>query len=227
MALDKVFDFHMHTTQSDGVLTAVELIRRCILNRYAGMLISDHSGPGTLERFIRENSADCALALEYWNFEAYAGVELTHVPAASIASIARQAKDLGAALVVVHGESPVEPVEPGTNLAAASCPDVDVLAHPGLLTPEVARAACDSEVFIEVTARKGHSLSNGLVVTTALDAGARLVVNSDSHGPGDILTPEWAEHVAICAGIPDQMLQAVLMDHPQLLMQRARANTGK
>ena len=40
--------------------------------------------------------------------------------------------------LVLRDQRPVEPVEPGTNLAAASCPDVDVLAHPGLLTAEEA-----------------------------------------------------------------------------------------
>ena len=35
--------------------------------------------------------------------------------------------------VVVHGETLVEPVEPGTNRAAVSCPEVDILAHPGCL----------------------------------------------------------------------------------------------
>lgn len=227
MPFDRVYDFHMHTTQSDGVLTPVELIRRCIVRRYGGMSISDHSGPGTLERFIRENAIDCGVAREYWNFEAYAGVELTHVPAASVAAIARQAKELGAALVVVHGESPVEPVDPGTNLAAASCPDVDILAHPGLLTPETAQAARENGVFIEVTARKGHCLSNGHVVATALQAGARLVVNSDAHAPDDILTPEWAEHVALCAGVPRELLEAVLIEHPAILLDRARANSRR
>lgn len=227
MPFDRVYDFHMHTTQSDGVLTPVELIRRCIVKGYGAMLISDHSGPGTLERFIRENTIDCRVAREYWNFEAFAGVELTHVPAGSVAAIARQAKEAGAALVVVHGESPVEPVEPGTNLAAASCPDVDVLAHPGLLSPETAQAARENGVFIEISARKGHSLSNGHVAQTALAAGAKLVVNSDSHAPDDLLTPAWAEHVALCAGVPRELLETILLDHPAALLDRARASTGR
>ncbi|MBP8953042.1 MAG: histidinol phosphate phosphatase domain-containing protein [Armatimonadetes bacterium] len=225
MARDVYYDFHMHTILSDGALSAVELIRRCAVNGCAGMVIADHSGPGTLARFINENGADCALAREFWDIEAFAGVELTHVPAPSIATLARRARELGAALVVVHGESPVEPVEHGTNLAAASCPDVDILAHPGLLTAEEARAARDNGVFIEISARKGHDMANGHVVRVALDNGARLVVDSDGHTPDNILTPAWAEHVARCAGVPDSMMEAVLVEGPRELLERARTNS--
>ncbi len=224
MAQDVVYDFHMHTILSDGDLTAIELIRRCIVNGYAGMAIADHCGAGTLERVIRENEADCALAREYWDFEAYAAVELTHVPAASIADLARHAKEVGAALVVVHGESPVEPVEPGTNLAAASCPDVDILAHPGLVSTEVVEAARDHEVYIEITARQGHGMANGFVARAAIEAGAKLIVDSDTHSPRDILTPEWAWHVARCAGIPEDMLAGILVGNAHAVLQRARAN---
>lgn len=225
MARDVYYDFHMHTILSDGSLSAVELIRRCAVNGCAGMVIADHSGPGTLARFIQENGADCAIAREFWGIEAFPGVELTHVPAASIATLARRAKELGAALVVVHGESPVEPVEPGTNLAAARCPDVDILAHPGLLTAEEAEAARESGVFIEISARKGHDMANGHVVRVALENGARLVVDSDGHTPDNILTPRWAEHVARCAGVPNSLMEAVLVEGPLELLERARTNS--
>lgn len=224
MPHDVYYDFHMHTTLSDGVLSAVELIRRNVVNGCAGLVIADHSGPGTLERFIRENGTDCAVAREFWGIPAYPGVELTHVPAASIPALARRAKELGAALVVVHGQSPVEPVEPGTNIHAASCPDVDILAHPGLLTEDEARAASENGVFIEISARKGHSMANGHIARVALAHGARLVVDSDAHTPDNILTPAWAEHVARCAGIPENLLEAVLIDGPRELLQRAQSN---
>jgi len=227
MAISKVYDFHMHTILSDGVLLPIELIRRCIVNRSAGMVIADHAGPSTMQRVIAEGGRDCALAREHWGFECYAGVELTHVPSASIADLAMQAKELGAALVVVHGESPVEPVEPGTNLAAATCPDVDILAHPGLLTAQVAEAALTTDVYIELTARRGHNMANGLVTNVALQAGAKLIVDSDAHQPDDILTPQWAEHVARCAGVPEDLISSIVCDHAQAMLARAQANFAK
>ncbi len=216
-----VYDFHTHTFLSDGVLSPIELIRRCSVVGYATLGIADHCGASTMERIIAEVRRDAELAARYWGFQVLAGVELTHVPAASIAELAAEAKAFGADHVVVHGETPVEPVEPGTNLAAASCPDVDVLAHPGLLSPEAAEASVASGVFIEVTAKDGHSLGNGHVVRTALAAGAKMVVNSDTHLPGHILTEEFARRVALGAGLPEAELQRVLVEHPQELVARA------
>lgn len=223
MSSSVVFDFHMHTFLSDGALLPIELIRRCIVHGYAGMAIADHASASTLERVITEGARDCALARKHWDFEVYPGVELTHVPATAIAELAAQAKAAGAALVVVHGESPVEPVQPGTNLAAAQCPEVDVLAHPGLLTPEVAKAARENGVMIELTSRQGHGMANGLVAQVALAAGASMVVNSDTHRPEDILTPQWAEHVARCSGVSPEMLETILDTNPRALLARARS----
>ncbi len=44
----------------------------------------------------------------------------------------RLSKELGAEIVVVHGETSVEPVAPGTNNASVELSDVDILAHPVL-----------------------------------------------------------------------------------------------
>jgi histidinol phosphatase-like PHP family hydrolase len=222
-----VYDFHVHTFLSDGVLLPIELLRRCVVKGFGGLVLADHSSASTLPRVIEEGARDCALARQYWGLECYAGVELTHCPAGSIPDLARQAKALGAALVVVHGESPVEPVEPGTNLVAAGCTDVDVLAHPGLITPQTAEVARETGVLVEITARQGHGMANGHVVRVALEAGAGLVVNSDTHRPDDMLTPEWALHVARCAGVPDDLLEVVLLTNPRELMCRARENAAR
>ncbi len=46
-----LYDFHTHTTLSDGVLLPMELIRRAIVNGYSALGISDHTsaslGPKT------------------------------------------------------------------------------------------------------------------------------------------------------------------------------------
>ena len=49
-----VYDFHTHTTLSDGVLLPMELIRRCIVSGYAALGIADHSSASTMSRVIRE-----------------------------------------------------------------------------------------------------------------------------------------------------------------------------
>jgi histidinol phosphatase-like PHP family hydrolase len=222
-----LYDFHTHTVLSDGVLIAVELIRRAMVAGYTALGICDHTGAGALERVLREIRRDCQLAWEHWGFRVVAGVELTHVPASSIAELAAAAKALGAAYVVVHGESPVEPVEPGTNLAAASCPDVDVLAHPGLLDEEAGAAAAQNGVFLEVTAKDGHSLGNGRVVQVARLTGARLLLGSDAHGLSQLLTPQHARHVLRCAGLSCEEAEAVISVNGKEFLDRCLRRLGR
>jgi len=217
-----LYDFHTHTTLSDGVLSPMELIRRAIVNGYSALGITDHTSASTMGRIIREVRRDCDLARKHWGFEAYPGVELTHVPATSISELAAQARSMGAALVVVHGQSPVEPVEPGTNLAAVSCADVDVLAHPGEITEEEAGLAAQHGVYLEITARDGHSLSNGRVARLAAAAGARLVVNSDTHVPSQLLTEGLARRVAVGAGLEGPALADALVTNAESLLAAIR-----
>lgn len=217
-----VYDFHTHSTLSDGVLLPMELIRRCIVNGYSALGITDHTSASTMGRVIREARRDCQLAHKHWGFSAFGGVELTHVPAASLGELAAEARRMGALVVVVHGQSPVEPVEPGTNLAAVSCADVDVLAHPGDLTEEEARLAAQNGVFLELSARRGHCLGNGRVARVAVEAGARLLVNSDAHEPDDLLTEEMARDIARLAGLTDAQVEEVVVGNPQQLVERIR-----
>ena len=144
------------------------------------------------------------------------GVEITHAPPAQISELVDQARGLGAVFVVVHGESPVEPVAPGTNLAGIEA-GADILAHPGFITPSEARLAADKGVFLEITARTGHSLTNGHVARTALGQGARLIVDTDTHSPGDLITGETALRVLVGAGLTEVQAGQVLENNEELL----------
>jgi histidinol phosphatase-like PHP family hydrolase len=174
---------------------------------------------------VRQLVEACAFCARHWDIWAVPGVELTHLPPAAIGVAAREARALGARLVVVHGETPVEPVEPGTNLAALSCPEVDVLGHPGLLTDEEAELAARNGVYVELTSRRGHSLTNGHVARVGLAAGARFLVDSDAHHPDDLLTPELALKVARGAGLDPATAETVLGENPRMLLARLLATT--
>jgi putative hydrolase len=125
--------------------------------------------------------------------------------------------ELGAQVVVVHGETVTEPVAPGTNAAAVRCPDVDILAHPGLLTEEDASAAALNDVYLEITARKGHSAANGRVAGVAARAGARVLFGTDTHAPGDLATVDHARKILMAAGIPEHNIDEVFANAEQLL----------
>ena len=222
-----MYDFHTHTFLSDGELSPVELIRRASEKGYRGIALTDHVGVGSLERLIREIVEDCRIAREHWDIAAIPGVELTHLPARTIAQAAKRAKELGAWIVVVHGETVVEPVEKGTNLAAVRSPDVDILAHPGLITMEEARLAASNGVFIEVSARKSHSLTNGHVVKTALAAGCKMLLDSDAHDSPDLLSPELATAILLGSGLGEKESKEVLAANPSILLKKLPLTTSR
>lgn len=218
-----IYDFHTHTFLSDGSLSPIELIRRATVNGYAAIGITDHAGLGGLEQMLPVLVRDCALAERYWGIIALPGVELTHLPPEAIPDAARQAKELGARLVAVHGETVVEPVPPGTNRAAIACADVDVLAHPGLLTLDEAREAAANATFLEISGRKGHAFANGHVVRVALEAGASLLLDSDAHDPPDLLTAELARIIVLGSGLGVDLVGEVLEENPRRLLRAVMA----
>jgi histidinol phosphatase-like PHP family hydrolase len=215
-----VYDFHTHTIHSDGSLLPIELIRRAVARGYRAIGITDHASVGNLEHVIRMVVGDCRLAEQYWDVRAVPGVELTHLPPEMIPEVAAEARRQGAKLVLAHGETPVEPVPPGTNLAALECPDVDVLAHPGPIDAEAARLAESNGIFLEISAHRGHCLANGAVAAAARAVGALLLVGSDAHDPDEILTPDAARTVAVGAGVPEAELERVLRENPEHLLAR-------
>lgn len=213
-----MYDFHTHSFLSDGDLSPIELIRRAMVAGYQAIAVTDHASPSNLEQVIRAVSADCEIARKEWNFLAIPGVELTHVPARAIDNLAAQAKRLGAWLVVVHGETIVEPVEKGTNSAAASSRFVDILAHPGLLTLADMSMAVANGIFIEISARRGHSLANGHVASLGRQQGAKLLLNSDAHDCDDLLTKPLATAIAFGAGLGRTSVKEVLETNPGALL---------
>ncbi len=215
-----IFDFHTHTFLSDGELLPMELIRRAIANGYTAMAISDHASASTICRMVEEVSLDAKLAFEEWGFRVVTAVELTHVPPSSVDRLAKQAKEAGAQIVLVHGETVVEPVPPGTDRAAVESEYVDILAHPGLITEEEVKIAAANGKYLEISCRKGHSLSNGRVAQYALKHGAKLLVNTDAHAPGDLLKEGFNKTVALSAGIPEEQLHSILVEHPQEILKK-------
>ena len=221
-----LYDFHTHTFHSDGVLSPIELIRRAFVKGYSAIAITDHVALGSLGRVINETSDDCALARAHWNILAIPGVELTHLPPQAISEVAQKAKEMGARLVIVHGETSTEPVEQGTNLAAVQSPYVDILAHPGLITTEEAALAAQNNVFIELTSRTGHSTTNAHVALISQKAQARLLVNSDAHNEDDLLTPALAEAVLHQAGLGEHHYEQILNRNPLLLIDKVNRSSS-
>jgi len=196
-----MIDLHTHSILSDGELLPSELARRAFVLGYRIIGISDHADPSNLESVVSSLLSLRRRTASYKNITIVPGIELTHVPKHLIAEMIGEARRLGALYVVVHGETLAEPVEEGTNREAI-LGGADILAHPGLITPEDARLAEENGVLLEITARRGHSLSNGHVARLARRAGASLIYSTDAHSPGDLTPPEKARKIIMGAGLP-------------------------
>ena len=195
-----MFDLHCHCLFSDGELIPAELVRRLEVMEYTAVAITDHADSSNID-FIIPRVVKAAEAINrYSSTKLIPGIELTHVHPELIAPLAKKSRELGARIVVCHGETIVEPVAEGTNSAAIEA-DVDILAHPGLIAPDDVRRAAEKGIHLEISGRKGHSLTNGHVASLAQRYGAPLVINSDGHAPGDFMSAEFARKVGHGAGI--------------------------
>jgi putative hydrolase len=203
-----MIDLHTHTFFSDGALVPAEHLRRVEVLGYKAVAITDHADSSNMD-FIIPRMIQAAKDLNpLCKTKLLPGIELTHVPPALIGPLVRKARELGAQVVVVHGETIVEPVAPGTNMAAIEA-GADILSHPGFISEAEALLAAQKGVFLELSGRKGHSLTNGHVAKMARKTGARLVVNADAHAPGDFLTADIARMVAMGAGLTEEEYRQV------------------
>jgi putative hydrolase len=203
-----MIDLHTHTFLSDGALGPAELARRAEHAGYRAIGITDHADASNLDGIISALVQFTRETQPFLKVRVVPGVELTHVPPGQVAGLVRRARQLGAGLVVLHGETVCEPVAMGTNRAGIES-RVDILAHPGLISEEEVRLAASNGVHLEVSARYSHGLGNGRVVSLAREAGALLVIDSDAHAPGDILTPNWRERVAFGSGLTADELERI------------------
>jgi len=214
-------DLHTHSFLSDGALLPSELLRHAQVLHYGALAITDHVDASNLDQVVRQLLTLSREGTEGMDVSFIPGVEITHVPPRFIAPLARRAKQLGAKLVVVHGETSVEPVAPGTNRAAVGCSDVDILAHPGFIEEQDALLAAANGVALELSARGGHCLTNGHVAQVAMSAGAKLVVNTDTHVPSDMRDQARARMVAMGAGLSERQADAALVTNAWAIVSRA------
>jgi len=216
-----MIDLHTHSIFSDGELIPAELARRAAVAGYRAVAITDHGDASNIDFIIPRMVQVCGKLSKGFSIDVIPGIELTHIPPAFIHELAVESRRLGAEIVVVHGETIVEPVAPGTNMAALNAP-VDILAHPGLITEAEAKTAARNGVFLEITARKGHSLTNGHVLRVARLFNTGLVLNTDSHAPGDLVNAETAWKIASGAGMTRGEIQAMFRN-ARVLLRRAKA----
>jgi len=217
----------MHSILSDGEMIASEIARRAEALDHQAIAITDHADKSNLRATVLGLVEAARDINSFWDIRLLVGVELTHVPYQTIDELARKAKVLGANLVVVHGETLAEPVLKGTNAAAVRSRYVDILAHPGMLSPEDARIAADSGKYAEITAKKGHDRTNAHVASVASAAGLDMLVNTDLHAPEDFISQERALEIARAAGLSRDLALKTVDENPQRILADAQIHVRR
>ncbi len=189
-------DLHTHTVYSDGELIPAELVRRAMVLGHDVIAITDHVDMTNVEFVVTNLVKACELGEDY--IPVIPGVEITHVPPRLIGKVASQARALGAQWIVVHGETVVEPVAPGTDRASVENPDI----------------AKENGVLLEITGRSGHNITNGHVCRMAREAGASMIVNSDTHQPENLMDEKAAYTVALGAGLTKEEADLAIQKTP-------------
>jgi len=211
-----MIDLHTHTTFSDGELIPAELARRLEVLGYEAVCITDHADSSCLDFIVPRIVKVSEDLTSLTKIKVIPGIELTHVPPAMILKLIKEARRLGAKIVVVHGETIVEPVPNGTNRAAIEA-GADILAHPGLISKQDAFLAAEKGVYLEISGRKGHCFTNGHVAKIASETGAKLLLNSDAHSPEDLMSRDFAEKIVQGAGLSDHGLEILLENARSLI----------
>ncbi|HPN63881.1 MAG TPA: histidinol phosphate phosphatase domain-containing protein [Candidatus Goldiibacteriota bacterium] len=215
-----MIDLHTHTFFSDGVLLPSELIQRARKMGYRAIGIADHADISNIEFVVKNLTKVCRdMGKAYKDIICLPGVELTHIPPVLVSGLVKKARSLGAKIVVFHGETVTEPVEPGSNRAAIDA-KVDILAHPGNITDEDAALAAKNNVYLEITARNGHNITNKHVAQAALKAGAKLVFDTDGHAPSDLADAKKRESVLAEAGLNKGQILQVIRNSETLLISK-------
>lgn len=215
-----MIDLHTHSFFSDGELIPSELVRRAEAIGYKAIAITDHVDTSNIDLVIPRIVSVLKKLKGHVSIDVIAGAEITHVPPHMIPELVKEARNLGAKIVIVHGETLVEPVLPGTNKAAIEA-NADILAHPGIISEEDLLFAKEKNVILEITSRKGHSLSNGYVAKEAVKFGVPLCINTDTHCPSDLITKEFARKILRASGIEENRITQVF-ENSRALVEKIR-----
>ena len=195
-----MIDLHMHSTLGIGSLPPAAALRHARLAGCRVAALTDQADGATLAFVVQSLLPLTREYGLYMDIDTLAGVELTQVPPQLMARTVEQARNLGAQLVLAYGETLADSVPVGTNLAAIEA-GVDILSHPGLITPEEAALAAEKGVLLELSCLPPHALANGHVAAQARKAGAKLVLGSDARGPHDFCSREQRRAIALGAGL--------------------------
>ncbi|MCX5706700.1 MAG: histidinol phosphate phosphatase domain-containing protein [Candidatus Omnitrophica bacterium] len=214
-----MYNLHAHSLLSDGVLLPSEVAARYFALGYKVIAITDHVDYSNIESTVKA----ILDFTQHWpkssGIKILAGVELTHIPTEQFKPLAKYARTNDIKVIIAHGQTLMEPVVEGTNRAALEA-DIDILAHPGIISEKDALLAKRRDIFLEITSRQGHALSNRHVVECARKTGAKLILDTDSHTPDDIISPAKLVDAGRKAGLTQKEINEVYQNIGKFLRKK-------
>lgn len=218
--IGKRIDLHTHSLLSDGILLPSEAARYASVMNFAALAITDHIDYSNMESVLKKILLFYEKQARFLDIDFIPGVEITHVSPNIIPELAKEARSLGAKIIVLHGETPAEPVTPGTNHSGVMQKGlIDILAHPGYISEEDTFLAKENGVYLELTSRLLHKEPNKHIAVLASKIGAKLLVNTDAHRPEDYITQEQAFDIAKESGLSDSEALKAVRDNPRELLE--------
>ncbi len=207
-----IIDLHMHSTVSDGTLPLDELAETAIGRGYSVMAFTDHVFFSDYKRraeiiidWVDKNQD------KYKDIIFIPGVEITFASPKEIGIITEYVRSIGTKWVVVHGEASFEKTPAGTNDAAIEH-GVNVLAHPSYITDEQVIKSLKTGTAFEISARDCYNYANKQIAETVEKNGGKMLINSDSHQEGAMLSQTKILNTAKIANLTKEQLDNIKRD---------------
>lgn len=198
-------ELHVHSSDSDGTWSIRELIETAIARGFHTVAITDHSVSQVIanglsaERLEKQIEQVRELAREYrWRITVLAGSEVDILADGRLDYPDSLLKELDIVIASPHVALSQEPEKATARLLKAiENPYVTILGHPmgrligrreGLNPDirELARAAAQRGVALEINANHHRLDLPDVQARMALEAGCKLAINTDAHGPADL-----------------------------------------
>ena len=73
----------------------------------------------------------------------------------------------------------------------------------------LAKLAARNGIFVEISSRAGHSLTNGVVANVGREAGVKFLINSDAHSHNDLFKSDMQERVGLGSGLKKDEVEEI------------------
>jgi DNA polymerase (family 10) len=197
-------DLHMHTTETDGRGTLLEMIEAAIERGYEYIAITDHS-----KALAMANGLDEARVVAFAKqvreinrigpgIRIFSGIECDILRDGAMDLADDALAELDVVIGSIHSHMSLEPAEMTDRLLRAlECPHLRILGHPTgrrLLEREsypfdfdrVAAEAVKRGVWLEINASPERLDLHGPLIRAARSKGARFTISTDAHHPKNL-----------------------------------------